>query len=386
MDYVIRLEKESKQNDSILALVAMNPTERETYFKTYIKALKQKDKEAEIIAKNKKGNNFSGFGNLGSDKNIKKGSKFYFYNQQTVSFGEEEFKKVWGNRPLEDNWRLSDKTFGNEEETAKKEADTKLEKDTKKYELAAYLDKIPNTQKEIDSIIQKRNKAYYNLGVLYKEQFKKPELAINRLEKLVSFNIQNSKLELPTYYHLYKAYQKLGDQAKSEFYKNHITGKFPDSKYAQLILNPDKADANNETDSPKNKYKETYQKYLDKEYNQVIKDCDYYIKTLEESPIIAKFELLKAQAIAKTKGKKEYLKSLNFIVNNYPNAEEARRAQEIINFLTGNTKKEEKKATNKTEKENIKRKGRLPSNEEMLKKIKERKSMGPPKLKNLNKK
>ena len=37
------------------------------------------------------------------------GSNFYFYSSTTVAFGKQEFKKRWGNRKLEDNWRLSDK-------------------------------------------------------------------------------------------------------------------------------------------------------------------------------------------------------------------------------------------------------------------------------------
>jgi len=381
LDYVIQLEKDIHVNDSILQLVSMNDQERKDYFKKYIKELQKKDKEAEIIAQNKKGTSFSGFGDLNSQQTKGNRSKFYFYNPQSVSFGEEEFKKVWGNRPLEDNWRLSNKTTSNDLEDPEKEIAKEEIDDTKKYDLATYLDQIPKKEHEIDSIQQKRNKAYYNLGVLYKEQFKKPKKAINTLEKLRTFHIEKSKLALPTYYHLYKAYEKIGDSDKSEFYKNLITSKFPDSKYAQLILNPDAKNEANTLNAPKKHYKEVYKKYQNKEYEQVIKDSKYYIKNIEESPIIAKFELLKAQAIGKTQGKEAYLKALNFIVENFPNTKEAQRAQEIIDFLTGSkksTKKDEKKEIEKEKINRKSKKGRLPSKEEMLKKIKERKSIGPP--------
>ena len=382
LDYVIRLEKDIHQNDSILHLVAMDSTERIAYFKDYIKKLKKKDKEAEIIAKNKKGNNFSGFGNLNSDEAKGKGSKFYFYNPQTISFGEEEFKKVWGNRPLEDNWRLSDKTTANEEEIAKNNEENSEEDDTQKYELSTFLDKIPSSKTAIDSIMQIRNKSYYNLGVLYKEQFKKPKLAVVKLEKLLGFHIEKTKLELPTYYHLYKAYHQLGNEERSTYFKNKITEEFPDSRYAELILNPNKTEEIDDTNSPKNLYKKTYEKYNNKEYEQVVKDCNYYVNSLEESSINAKFELLKAQAIAKLQGKEAYIKALTFVVENYPNTNEAKRAQEIIDFLTGKVKQkkkiDKKQNATKTEKEKINRKGRLPSNKEMLKNIKKRKNLGPP--------
>jgi len=36
------------------------------------------------------------------------GSSFYFYNTTTVAYGKNEFLKLWGDRKLQDNWRLSD--------------------------------------------------------------------------------------------------------------------------------------------------------------------------------------------------------------------------------------------------------------------------------------
>ena len=37
------------------------------------------------------------------------GGKWYFYNPATLSFGLSEFRKKWGTRKLEDNWRRKDK-------------------------------------------------------------------------------------------------------------------------------------------------------------------------------------------------------------------------------------------------------------------------------------
>ncbi|HRZ22134.1 MAG TPA: hypothetical protein P5184_10725, partial [Bacteroidales bacterium] len=50
------------------------------------------------------------------------GGKWYFYNPSTLSFGYNEFLKKWGNRKLEDLWRLKNKqmssSFGQEDELA----------------------------------------------------------------------------------------------------------------------------------------------------------------------------------------------------------------------------------------------------------------------------
>ncbi len=37
------------------------------------------------------------------------GSSFYFYNSNAVSQGFNDFKRAWGNRKLEDNWRVSNR-------------------------------------------------------------------------------------------------------------------------------------------------------------------------------------------------------------------------------------------------------------------------------------
>lgn len=44
---------------------------------------------------------------------------FYFYNPLLKSKGFTEFKRVWGTRKLEDNWRRGDKTSTDEFATEK---------------------------------------------------------------------------------------------------------------------------------------------------------------------------------------------------------------------------------------------------------------------------
>ena len=37
--------------------------------------------------------------------NIDQEGKWYFYNQSALTFGRTEFRRRWGDRKLEDNWR-----------------------------------------------------------------------------------------------------------------------------------------------------------------------------------------------------------------------------------------------------------------------------------------
>jgi tetratricopeptide (TPR) repeat protein len=379
LDEVIKLEKIASVNDSILDLAAMSKDDQTKFFKDHIKKLKKQAEIEKIINQNKNKTGFGGFGNIGSN-NSSAGSKFYFYNTQSVGFGQQEFQKIWGNRSLVDNWRYSSTEKGfedNSEEIALN--DQKIDK-SREFDVDYYLKKIPSDKNTIDSISNFRNKAYYNLGLIYKEQFSKYQLATTRLEKLLNQQ-PKEKLILPTYYHLYKSYEKF-DQVKSDFYKNKITSEYADSRYAQLINDPRSIDVDDKN-SPEEQYKKVYALYLDKDYKETLNLSKEHIKRLTETPIIPKFELLKAHAIAKLEGKEPFIKALNFIVVNYANTIEGKRAIEILAFLKGGGKlpnKEEiikkgKKKRNDIRKEKIKRKGNknLPSREEMMEKIKGKK-------------
>ena len=393
LDEVIRLENISNKNDSILNLTFMSKEEQTLFFNNYIKELKKKDEEAQIIADNKKSTSFGNSFSNPSSKQSTKGGKFYFYNAQTLAFGKAEFAKTWGNRALVDNWRLSDKKIASEEDKTKESNKEEDITDSKKYDLNFYLSKIPTDKNVIDSISNQRNNAYYKLGLIYKEKFKKDLLATTKLETLLGFKPKN-KMVLPIYYHLYKAFQSF-NMVKSDFYKSKITSDFPESRYAQLINNPNIiADGKFDKNSPENTYKITYKQYLNEEYAEVISNCDKHINTFSNTDIIPKFELLKAYAIAKTSGKDNFIKALTYVATNYPNLEEGIHATKVIASLKGEpipVKEKEKKKKEKVNKikskkstKKIKKDTSLPSNEKMLELIKKnkQKNLGSPKSNN----
>src|SRR5690606_17083822 len=127
-----------------------------------------------------------------------KGSTFYFYNTSTVAYGKGEFRKIWGDRKLEDNWRLS-----NKQSTLETIDETVVEKtpisENELYKPQTYISRIPTDQKLLDSLAKDRNFAYYQLGLIYMEKFKEYELAANRLETLLTYNPEE-RLVVPSKY------------------------------------------------------------------------------------------------------------------------------------------------------------------------------------------
>lgn len=336
LDDVIKYEDIATTNDSILRIVNMSESQQLVFFTDYTKKLKNKaivDSLANIeieegIANNEfyKKNNKAEKG----DKRDGRAGKFYFYNSSTIAYGKQEFKKIWGNRKLEDNWRLSSKKSKLENIEDEAIASAPIS-ENELFKPETYIARIPKDQKVIDSLTKDRNFAYYQLGLIYKEKFKEYGLAANRLEKLLTFNPEQ-RLILPTMYNLHKIYEQLGNSTLAEQFKNTIITDYPDSRYAEILLNPNTVLATDES-SPQFKYKLLFEEFEATKYQSVIEKCDEYITIYYGNDIIPKFELLKATALARQQGFEAYKKALNFVALTYPNSDEGKEAQKIYSTV-----------------------------------------------------
>jgi len=327
LEDVILYEKISAVNDSILGIVAMTEEDQISFFTAHIEKLKAIQEKEQ-----KKVNAGSAIFNVSTSDDSSKGD-WYFYNIQTVGFGSQEFKRIWGNRPLEDNWRLSDKTKINFPGFLPQEDEvvSGAVNNSELMELTYYLDKIPSDNKVIDSVKNNRDNAYFRLGIIYKEQFKEINLAKSRLDKLLSFN-PDLAYALPAKYHLYKIYSSENSEKATSF-KNDIISNYPNSNYAKIILNPADALGSNNTNLAESEYVLVFYDYKDENFDIVIKKSSEAILKFQGDPIIPKFELLKAYAIGKKEGILAFKDALNFVAMNYPNTEEGKKALEVIETI-----------------------------------------------------
>jgi hypothetical protein len=320
-------EKLLQRNDSILLLASMPKETLEEYFQEYINKIKKED---EALARKKL--NVLSFGSSfgGSSLSIDTAGKWYFYNTQSLGFGKGEFKRVWGNRPLEDNWRISDKSIISSDVVAKEAGENQK---IARYELSTYLETVPTTSKKIDSLVYDRNTALFELGLIYKEQFKNKPKSISNLERLL-VSSPDKELILPANYHLFELHSS-SNSSKAVTYKNYILENYPESPFAKIILNPEielskeiKIDLDSEV------YEIAYHLYKDDFFEEAICFIDMTIPTLEEGSIlISKFELLKAYAIGKYQNKDSYIAALEKVAVGYPQTEQGKKALEIMKRL-----------------------------------------------------
>jgi tetratricopeptide (TPR) repeat protein len=112
--YLSKLVKNLKEvdfQDSVQMVAAMTETERTRFIQKIIKDLQEKE-AAEL--ERQRIQEMAGMNDLSRTStrpttSLTESGNWYFYNPSAKSFGEPEFRRRWGNRKLEDNWRRKNK-------------------------------------------------------------------------------------------------------------------------------------------------------------------------------------------------------------------------------------------------------------------------------------
>ncbi len=330
LEDVIKYEDIVQHADSIMMLYNMTEPERVAYFDLYIANLKKKAEEAAAAEEKRTTAGFAAFAETKGGQQNK--GKFYFYNIASLGYGKNDFRNRWGDRVLEDDWRWANKNRSlpaedSDDLIATGEDDEGPASEEEKYSLDYYLEKIPTDPAVIDSLGKERNFANYQLGLIYKEKFKENLLAAGKLEDVLKSDPEE-RLILPSKYNLYKIYEEsnsaLADQMKDNIIQNH-----PESRYAEILLNPQAVIAGIEN-SPERKYAELFKLFEDQQFLTVITRAEENINQFTGEPIVPKFEMLKANAIGRLQGYAQFKEALNYVALNYPNNPEGKKAEQMI--------------------------------------------------------
>ena len=356
LDEAIINEEIAKRNDSIIYVANLKGPDQIVYYENYIQKLKNSDELKKMLEEKQKkieSNILLNGGVINPDTAIPTpngqsinpptdaptpntiANTFYFYNPNTVAYGRLEFKKIWGNRAQNSYWRFPSGANSGVTATGAvaATADTPNDKPAapiavnEKYTTDYYLKQLPKSQKAIDSISKERNAVYYELGVIYKEKFKEYNLASTRLEKLLTYQPEE-KLILPTKYNLYKIYE-ITNPTKAAGIKQEILGQYPNSRYAQIITNPNSNDGFG-SGTPEGEYDNLYRMYKQENFAYVLQQIDGLINHFAGEAIVPKFELLKANTIGKSYGLIRYKKAIEYVADNYSNTKEGKDAIEIL--------------------------------------------------------
>lgn len=307
--------------DSLQALAKLSPEEQRKVAEKIVADLIEAEKKAEeeaLIAQREAEN--SGLQSVDT-RNMLGGpggaaADWYFYNEQLIRSGKQQFTKKWGNRPLEDNWRRiskavmasfmsdtneDDLTHSNDSISTDSigQNGSKIETDNHKPEF--YLQQIPKTEEDFaisDSLIAN---ALFNLIFIYQDEIGDQELA---------------------------------DETFAEFQR-----RFPnDPRIAEINnqRNPDPeyiAKLRRMLAEQDSIYELTYNAYKKSEFATVKTNKVYAEETFPMSPLMPRFLFLNAVAVARTDGQDAFVVALRDMVTRYPENELSAMAKDMLAMM-----------------------------------------------------
>ncbi|MEA1877130.1 MAG: tetratricopeptide repeat protein [Bacteroidota bacterium] len=362
------------REDSLQAIAAMSEEDRETLIKIKMDEAKAAEEERARQEEEERMNGRSSFrsagggpgganmsmapGGMGGSRGGMVGgggggmsgkiggasSQWYFYNPTTLSYGQAEFAKRFGRRKLEDNWRRSNKGISSSMGDMSTEGE---EGDISTPSVKSNADQFQPTQRDYyladlplnDTLIQESNDriqmALFNVGKVFKDELLKESEAIEYFELLLVRFPETDRL-LFAYYNLYQIFVSQGESDRIGYYKSLILNRFPDSRSAKIISNPNYFKEIEEARrSVINYYTETYEIFHNEQYEQVISNCEAADTAFGLNHIRDKFGLLKVMSIgAIDPGNTALLTNrLNDLLFKYPESDIKETVKILLDYL-----------------------------------------------------
>ncbi|MCO6500764.1 MAG: tetratricopeptide repeat protein [Vicingus serpentipes] len=318
-----------EEQDSLLKM-----STDEEYRKKVINQLVQKaiDEEAKLKQQANTINTPTG---VNLPTNTTKGG-WYFYNKTTLGFGFTDFRKKWGDRKLEDDWRRKDKqsvaTF-NEEAAKIDSSSTDSTVVNEKTNPDYYLQFIPTTDADIIASHNKIIEALYALGNIYREDFQNYPGAINSFEELIT-RYDTSHYKLPSWYNLYRISLLIENDEMKTKYRNLILNNYPESEYAKIIQDPTYNKVTRENRKRvDNYYSRVFELYTEKYYDNVLIRCEKAKAIFADNHIQDKFDFLAAMSIGHTNTLDSFKLALEDIIIKHPKSDVSDEAKRILTLI-----------------------------------------------------
>ena len=264
------------------------------------------------------------------------GGKWYFYNQATLSFGLSEFRKIWGKRKLEDDWRRANKKSLSTIEGDSLSQNTKQKKGNKDLKSEQYyLDQIPLTKEDMESSNNKIINAYYESAIIYKESLNNISESEKMLEKLVIRFPKNQELTALSHYLIYN-FQIEYDEEKANQSKQKLIENFPESNYTKTLLDTNYINSViNQKKKKEKEYNDIFNLYRSSEYLESLNQSTEKLeKIIDKSEYQSQYYLIKILSEFKLYGDTAiFITHLEGGINEYKNTETSIRCSEILSLL-----------------------------------------------------
>ena len=322
--------------DSLLSIAVLSDEEREELAKRIIA---EREQQALLAAQQAareasegeeiKERSYSDPGKPGSGQ-----SSWPFYFQRQVEQGIRDFERKWGDRPLEDNWRRSQRSDAGLQ-IAGQDIDAQAEEE----EQDPYADLfagVPFAPEAQEAALAMLDSAHFRLGMLYRDKLQLNENAVDILEKLLRRFPETSR-ELNALYYLYLAHRDLNELERAKKYADLICDKYSGSLYCRVLTDPDAvAEELDKQKQLERFYEQVFNTFSEGGYQQTMALLNEVPSRFgNQTYLQPKFALLAAMCQGNLQGKQEYIDALKNVVAKYPDTPEETRAKEILRLLGG---------------------------------------------------
>ena len=324
LNELVELYNTINLQDSLLTLSTLPEEDLNALIDAIIEEKKEEDRQAKEAMKANSG----GRPNSNSRNQFNPtsgGAAWYFYNPSAISFGYSEFISKWGERRLEDNWRRKNKNqiIIDEENEGGEEKDV--------YSREYYLEIIPFSDSAKASTVDIIVQSFYQLGLIYKEDLKDYDEAINAFEALIEAYPKNN-YEALSYYQLYSTHRLVEENLSADQYIQRLMKEYPNSEYLKMILDPEGYYSSNkeEVDSAMIYYEEVFNAFSQQNYTQVILKDSLLRQKYSGHPIEEQLFLLRALSKGHLYGENVLIESLNALLAVYYTGEVADEARAML--------------------------------------------------------
>ncbi len=331
VDNLLIVERE----DSLQKVALMPEKEREALIAELMKAEQEKLQNMQLGATSSSSYRSYSSVSMGSSS----GSGWYFYNSQTVTYGKSSFQQQWGKRTLEDNWRRSDKNTISVDEFDELADEITQEEDRIDDPLKKefYLQDLPLTDSLMAISHERIRDALYNAGKIFKSEFEDYPKSADCFEELNERYPKNIYL-LSALFDLYDLYELIGNKQKSNYYRNLIISDYPESKFAQYLINPNFfVEMEARLDNLNRLYQETFRDYKSGRYSNVLTLAEQMKQMKPDSVIIPKIDFMEMVANGVQTDVHNFESLLKDYLNKYPQKEPSPLAMEILSLIQDST-------------------------------------------------
>jgi TolA-binding protein len=313
--YVFHFERIQK-NDSLIQLASLTEEEQVKRAEEFL--IREKQRLADLKNEDRPSKSPSIFDNLLAFGDSGNGSTFYFSNSAALQQGAIEFVRIWGNRPLQDNWRRKAAQFQVADESlpllAKASAESDSSPDsTGLPSIETLLASIPKSPAQLELANSELEDSYFELGKVLFFQLKEALRSGEYLEQLIQKYPKTVK-KPEAYYLLYLGQkERKGD---GNTYVQLLNLEFPESPYTFSVNNPEAGAGNKGSLESAKGYEQAYEAYYSGNYSQA---RDLVFATLEKYPLTRNTEkllLLNAMISGKQESREQFKFKLEEFIQN----------------------------------------------------------------------